>query len=280
MATVPVLGGVDRGMADNPADASSRQLLELARSAAEEAGRLLMDGLASGPTLVRSKTSRTDLVSDLDQASEALILDHLRRKRPHDAFLAEEGGGRPGSSGVRWIIDPLDGTVNFLYGLPAFCVSVAAEVGGTVTAGVVHDPGRSETFSAVVGGGAWLGGRRLAVNRPGELALALVGTGFAYRAEVRAEQGGVVAGLLPRVRDIRRFGSAALDLCYVAAGRLDAYFERGTQPWDRAAGALVASEAGAVVTDLAGGPPSEEMVVAAAPDLASELRAVLTGLGA
>lgn len=266
-------------MAPDPRQTLPRSLLELGVEVAREAGQLLLDGLAAGPTGIESKSTRTDLVSDLDRASESLIVERIRRRRPDDSFLAEEGSNRSGSSPVRWVIDPLDGTINFLYGLPAFCVSIAAEVDGTVVAGVVHDPSRQETFTAVKGAGAWLADRRLVVNTPTELALALVGTGFAYESSVRAEQGRIFAGLVSRVRDVRRMGSAALDLCYVAAGRLDAYFERGTHHWDRAAGGLVATEAGAAVGDLAGGPPSDDLVLAAAPPVAEALRGLLTELG-
>lgn len=256
------------------------ELLALAEEAARAAGRLLLDGLASGATRVESKSTPTDPVSDLDRASEALIVRTLRERRPDDAVLGEEGGATTGRSGVRWIVDPLDGTVNFLYGFPAFAVSVAAEVNGEVVAGVVHDPLREETFTAEKGAGSWLGTRRLAVRTPPDLASALVGTGFAYDAAQRARQGRIVAQVIPLVRDLRRAGSAALDLCWVGAGRLDAYFESGTHHWDRAAGILVAAEAGAWTGDLTGGPPSDEMAVAAAPSIADDLLGMLGTAGA
>lgn len=268
-------------MADGAAETAPPDpgaLAELAVTAARAAGRLLLDGLETGATGVEAKSSPTDPVSDLDRASEALIVATIRSRRPRDAVLGEEGGASDGDSGVRWVVDPLDGTVNFLYGFPAFAVSVAAEVAGAVVAGAVHDPLRNETFSAVRGGGARLDGRPLAVGGPGELARALVGTGFSYDAATRGRQGDLVAGLLPLVRDIRRAGSAALDLCWVAARRLDAYYESGTHHWDRAAGLLVATEAGAWVGDLDGGPPSDAMTVAAAPAVAAELVARLRAL--
>ncbi|HET6810513.1 MAG TPA: inositol monophosphatase family protein [Acidimicrobiales bacterium] len=256
------------------------ELLALGVEAARAAGRLLLDGLAAGATGVESKSTPTDPVSDLDRASEALIVRTLRGRRPDDAVLGEEGGATTGRSGVRWVVDPLDGTVNFLYGFPAFAVSVAAEVDGEVVVGVVHDPLRGETFTAEKGAGSWLGAQRLAVRTPADLTSALVGTGFAYAAATRARQGRIVAELLPLVRDIRRAGSAALDLCWVGAGRLDAYFESGTHHWDRAAGALVAAEAGAWTGDLTGGPPSDEMAVAAAPGIARDLLGRLRAAGA
>ena len=229
----------------------AEELLAIACEAAAAAAALLRDGQASAPRWVATKTSRTDMVSELDRASEELILRTLLRARPDDAVLGEEGGLRgPGTSGVRWVVDPLDGTTNYLYGFPAWAVSIAAEVDGEVVAGAVHDGLRDEVFRASRGGGAWCNEDRLRVEGATELAVSLVGTGFGYDPEVRARQGAVVARVLPRVRDLRRGGAAALDLCWVAAGRLDAYFERGLQPWDWAAGMLVASEAGAVVQVL------------------------------
>ena len=256
------------------------ELLALGVEAARAAGRLLLDGLASGAPEVESKSTPTDPVSDLDRASEALIIRTLRGRRPDDEVLGEEGGTSAGRSRVRWVVDPLDGTVNFLYGFPAFAVSVAAELDGEVVVGVVHDPLRGETFTAEKGAGSWLDGRRLAVRAPADLASALLGTGFSYDAGTRARQGGVVAQVLPAVRDIRRAGSAALDLCWVGAGRLDAYFESGTHHWDRAAGVLVAAEAGAWTGDLTGGPPSDRMSVAAAPTIAGPLVGLLRSTGA
>ncbi|HZU74613.1 MAG TPA: inositol monophosphatase family protein [Acidimicrobiales bacterium] len=258
-----------------PAGPDPESLLDLAVEAARSAGELLLEGLRKGPGRVESKSSRTDLVSDLDRASESLIMATIRRRRPDDAFLGEEGGASSGTSAVRWVVDPLDGTVNYLYGLPVFAVSVAAEVDGRVTVGVVHDPCRQEMFTAVAGAGSYRDGERLGVSEPEDLATSLIGTGFAYDAEARRWQGLLAAALLPQVRDIRRAGAAALDLCSVAAGRLDGYYESGTHHWDRAAGGLVATEAGAWMGDLAGGPASDDMVVAAAPAIASSLRSAI-----
>jgi myo-inositol-1(or 4)-monophosphatase len=186
---------------------------------------------------------------------------------------------------VRWLIDPIDGTVNFLYGLPAYAVSIAAEVDGTVRAGVVLNAATGELFTAVTGGGARLAvpgaaAERLAVTRPPSLEQTLVATGFGYRAELRRAQGAVVAELLPRVRDIRRYGSSALDLCAVAAGRVDAFYEVGLNPWDHAAGALVAAEAGAVLGGLPGSPFAEPLAVAAAPTVAADFTELLAELHA
>jgi myo-inositol-1(or 4)-monophosphatase len=229
-------------------DPSDRDLLTLASEAAVAAGVLLRDGLEAAPAQVTTKTSLTDMVSELDRASEDLIARTILAARPDDAILGEEGGpSGPGTSGVRWVVDPLDGTTNYLYRFPAWAVSIAAERDGEVVAGVVHDPTHGETFSALLGQGAWCNGRTLRVGGAPNLAVSLVGTGFGYDAATRARQGAAVARVLPLVRDVRRAGAAALDLCWVAAGRLDAYYERGLQHWDWAAGMLVATEAGAVV---------------------------------
>ncbi len=235
-------------MAENGPNA---QLLALALEAAAAAGALLLEALAQAPAQVDTKTSLTDMVSELDVASENLIARTILAARPDDAILGEEGGvSGPGTSGVRWVVDPLDGTTNYLYRFPAWAVSIAAERDGDVAVGVVHDPTHGETFSAVTGEGAWCNGRPLRVDGAPTLAVSLLGTGFGYDADVRTVQGALLARVLPLVRDVRRAGAAALDLCWVAAGRLDAYYERGLQPWDWAAGMLVAREAGAAVCVL------------------------------
>ena len=265
-------------MAEHEVDAV--ELLAIARAAAAEAGRLLVQGRPEQLGVAQTKSSPTDVVTEMDTAAERLIRSAILGHRPEDGFLGEEGGAEPGASGVRWVVDPIDGTVNYLYGLSAWAVSIGAELDGRPVAGVVLAPQLGEEYTAVRGGGAWLDGRRLAVHRPESLDQALVATGFGYRAERRAVQGQIVAGLLPQVRDVRRGGSAALDLCAVAAGRVDGYFERGTHAWDRAAGALVATEAGAVVEGFHGAPASEEMVLAAGPALFRGLHGALLALGA
>ena len=249
----------------------------LARAAGELTVRLRADG---GPLGVAAKSSPTDVVTEVDRASERWLADELARLRPDDALLGEEGADRAGGSGLRWVVDPIDGTVNFLYGLRPYAVSVAAERDGRVVAGAVHDPTSGETFGALLGGGAYLDGKPIGGSWvAGQLATAVVATGFGYDAGVRAEQGEVLAGLLPRVGNVRRLGSAALDLCYVAAGRLDGYYEHGLKDWDRAAGLLVATEAGAVVGGLHGRPPGT-LTVAASPAVAAELTTLLEELGA
>jgi myo-inositol-1(or 4)-monophosphatase len=265
-------------------------LLGIAVDAAAEAGRLLDSWRAPGrPEVIDTKSSPTDVVTEMDRRSEALITARIRAVRPGDAVLGEEGGQTPGNQDeparVRWVVDPLDGSVNYLYDLPDWAVSIAAEVDGIVLAGVVEVPRRGETFTAVAGRGAWLrvGGdpaTALPLRCTAGVALgqALVGTGFGYEPERRRVQGEVVAALLPRVRDIRRAGAAAVDLCSVAAGRLDAFYERGLNYWDYAAGGLIAREAGAVVGGLAGRAESPSMTVAAGPGLYAHLDAFLTGL--
>lgn len=255
------------------------ELLALATSIAADAARLLREGVHHVHE-VDTKSSLTDMVTATDRASERLIVERLRAARPDDAILAEEGTADAGTSGVRWVVDPLDGTTNFLYRFPAFAVSMAAEVDGVTEVAVVSDAGRGETFTAVRGRGAHLDGRSLRCTDAADLATALVGTGFSYDAARRARQGAVVANVLPLVRDIRRMGAAAIDLCWVAAGRLDAFYEKGLAPWDLAAGALIAAEAGATVGGLDGGPPSGAFVLAAAPALFEPMRALLASSGA
>lgn len=250
------------------------ELLDLAVIAARAAGevhrRHLGDRLEA-----TTKSSPTDPATIVDTESEALLLEILLGARPDDAVLGEEGGSREGTSGVRWIVDPLDGTVNYLYGLRASSVSVAAEVDGVVVAGAVLDPAHDECFTATLGRGAHVDGRPLTPDRPTELAGCLVGTGFSYSSETRSEQAATLMRVLPVVRDIRRIGSAALDLCWAAAGRLDAYYERRLNEWDRAAGALIAREAGLVVVGATGDEP-DDLTLAAPPDLVEALRALVT----
>jgi myo-inositol-1(or 4)-monophosphatase len=249
-----------------------QELLALAVDLAKRAGALLLERFAAGrePALA-SKSTPTDLVSEADLASERMIRDTLARSRPADGFLGEESGGEDGSSGLTWIVDPLDGTINFLFGIPQWCVSVAvADFHGSLV-GAIFDPCRDELFAATREGRPTLNGAPIVASRRGELASAMVATGFAYSAEVRAAQAEVLARLLPRIRDIRRLGSAALDLAWTACGRYDAYFERTTKPWDVAAGVLVCERAGLTVTDLPERAGLPLGVLACAPALAEEL---------
>jgi myo-inositol-1(or 4)-monophosphatase len=228
-------------------------LLSLAVEVARQAGGLLLERFQRGgePALA-SKSSPTDLVSEADLASERLIRERLAAERPDDGFLGEEGGGQEGSSGLTWVVDPLDGTVNFLFGLPQWCVSIAVRDERGELVGAIFDPCRGELFSATRDGPALRDGAVLTASARGrdELATALLATGFAYDADVRAAQAEVFARLIGRVRDIRRFGSAALDLAWTAAGMYDAYFERTVKPWDIAAGVLLCERAGLAVREL------------------------------
>jgi myo-inositol-1(or 4)-monophosphatase len=245
--------------------------LELAQRAACAAGEVLLSFYGRPPAGVESKSSATDLVSDADREAERTIRELLERERPDDGLIGEEGSRAEAASGRRWVVDPLDGTINFLYGFPAWAVSVALEDADGTLLGVVHSPIHGETFSAVRGEGAFAGDGRLAVRPSRPLAQSLVATGFSYESDRRAAQADVVSELLPCVRDIRRAGAAALDLAWVAAGRLDAFFERGLKHWDWAAGRLLVEEAGGSVAWLEGDSPG--MIAASTGELVEELRA-------
>lgn len=261
-------------------------LLALARAAAEEAAGMLAarrpPGPLGRPEVASTKSSPTDVVTEMDRAAEAMIAERIRSERPGDAILGEEGG-ESGHGRVRWIVDPLDGTVNYLYGLADWAVSIAAEVDGTVVAGVVAVPPHREVFTAVAGQGSWLHPDgtppiRLRCNEGVPLRRALVSTGFGYARARRVVQGEIVAVVLPQVRDIRRGGSCAVDLCSVATGRVDAYYERGVNYWDWAAGGLIAAEAGARVGGLDGRAAGPELTIAAGPGLFGELHDLLRSL--
>jgi myo-inositol-1(or 4)-monophosphatase len=239
--------------------------LALAIQAARQAGALLLDLRRSPAAGVRSKSSATDLVSEADEKAEAAIVAAIRRKRPGDAIVAEEGSGVQGTSGVSWYVDPLDGTINYLYGIPHWCVSICCADGLGPLAGVVFDPLRDELFSAARGGGARLGDQALRATDKRDLASALVATGFGYDAAQRVTQGRIIANVLGEVRDVRRFGSAALDLSWVAAGRFDAYFESVEMPWDWMAGAMLVREAGGLVTELTPLDPAFPRIIASGP---------------
>jgi len=265
-------------------------LLDLAESTAKAAGRVLLDARAGGSRLrdlgnaaVR-KSSATDLATDADRASEALVRERILATRPHDTILGEEGGSVTGSSGITWIVDPLDGTTNFVYDFPSWSVSIAATDADGALVGVVHNPLHDETWRAWRGHGAWLGSTELDSIPAPPLSEALVGTGFSYGSARRYDQGRLLPTVLAHVRDIRRAGSAALDLCSVAAGRLDAFYESDLKPWDTAAGVLIAQEAGCAtsVIDLAvrGGQPGPPTLVIARQPLLDELTELLRNAAA
>jgi myo-inositol-1(or 4)-monophosphatase len=250
------------------------QLLAIAIDQADRAAEVLLSALRRD-RVVDVKTSTTDFVTEMDHASERLIVEGLLAARPDDGILGEEGASVTGTSGVRWIVDPLDGTTNYLYRLPGFSVSIAAEIDGTTVVGVVEDVVHGELYTAVRGGGAFRNGEPIAPTGLAEASRALVSTGFSYDPGWRAQQGRVLGHVLDRIGNLRRLGSAAVDICLVACGRTDAYFEWGLRPWDWAAGQLVAEEAGCGVSPLAdelGLPPS---LLVAAPGVFDELEAVL-----
>jgi myo-inositol-1(or 4)-monophosphatase len=255
------------------------ELERLACEVAREAGRLIVEERPPTLGVAKTKSSATDVVTVMDQRAQDLLRERLRSARPEDGFLGEEEGGGSGTSGLTWVVDPIDGTVNYLYGIPAYAVSVAAVVGDAATpgrwrpvVGAVFDPERGHLFHARLGGGAWRVAEGsepepLRVGDQADLSHALVGSGFGYEARVRVWQTRVLLEVIPHIRDIRRIGSAALDLCHVADGALDAYFERGLNEWDMAAGWLVLTEAGGRFGGLDGAPPAQAMVVAAPPGI-------------
>lgn len=241
------------------------EILSIATEAARAGGALVREAFARPRVGVTTKSTDTDVVTATDLASEAAIRAVIARARPDDAFLGEESGETHGSTGLRWVVDPLDGTVNFLYGIAQVGVSVACEDAAGAVAGVVYDPLRDELFTAARGGGATCNGAPLAVREATDLAQALIATGFSYDAEERATAAEMLHHVLPRVRDVRRAGAAALDLAWVAAGRIDGYYEAPCLPWDGAAGALLVIEAGGRVGDMAAiGPSGSGMIAAGA----------------
>ena len=257
----------DRGVSDD---------LALAEAVAREAGVELRARFESRDRgAVSAKSTPTDLVSEADIAAERLIRERLAQARPEDGMLGEEGSSAAGTSGRRWVVDPLDGTVNYLFGIPQWAVSIAVEDHAGALAGVVYDAMRDECWAAARGTGALLDGRPVTASERDDLAHALVATGFGYDAGVREVQAAVVARLLPQVRDIRRIGSAALDLAWTAAGRYDAFYERGVQKWDIAAGELICREAGLVVEGLGPSPPAAAGLLVAPAGLVAQLRALV-----
>ncbi len=255
-------------------------VVELAERLALGAAELLLDGLARGTLQVDTKSTSTDLVTDVDRASERFIVEGILAARPDDGIIGEEGTDLTGTSGVTWVIDPLDGTTNFVYGHSGFSVSIAVVVDGVPTIGVVADPLHDDLFSARRGGGALRNRAPIRCSEADDLATALVATGFSYAPDAREHQARVLTEVLPRIRDIRRMGGAAVDLCSAACGRVDAYFERGLAAWDMAAGLVIAEEAGARVGDLRGGAPSSTFVLACPPRLFKPLADLLVAAGA
>lgn len=267
----------------------SAELLTLATSIALEAGELAARRRREGVEVAATKSTVVDVVTEADREVELLIRGRIADARPGDGILGEEGGGQVGASGLTWVVDPIDGTTNYLYGIPHYAVSIAVVEGEpdpqtwVDAVGVVHNPASGELYAAAKGGGATLvstgSTTELRIAEPVALAEALVGTGFAYAAEMRGVQGAIATRLLPLIRDIRRQGTASLDLGFVAAGRLNAYYERTLSPWDHAAGAIIAREAGAVVKGLGDAAPSRDFIIAGHPRLVAELEELLAGFG-
>ncbi|QIK62492.1 inositol monophosphatase [Leucobacter viscericola] len=266
--------------------ADPKELATIASRIARTAGKRILELRSAGVTVAATKSSIVDMVTEADRECERLVVAALREARPDDSIVGEEGAAIEGSSGITWVIDPIDGTTNYLYDLPVYSVSIAATVPDTTAfadgrraiAGAVYNPCNDELFEAHEGGGARLNGAPIRISEKRELATALIGTGFGYTVERKREQLEMLGRILPLIRDIRRLGSAAYDLCLVAAGRLDAFFEKGLQPWDYAAAALIAREAGATILGRDDAtPPGEPLIFVADPHLASELRAVVLG---
>ncbi|WP_072314360.1 inositol monophosphatase family protein [Agrococcus sp. Marseille-P2731] len=260
------------------------ELHDLLVGMAVDAATLAKQRRDVGVTVAASKSSLEDIVTEADREVERLVVDRIRAARPDDGILGEEGTSVTGTSGLTWVIDPIDGTVNYFYGIPAYAVSIALVEGDPdprtwrAIAGAVVNAATGELFEAQRGGGARRDGREIRVADAVPAEIALIGTGFGYSAERRVRQAAVVQGLIGSVRDIRRIGSAALDLASVASGSLNAYFERGLQPWDMAAGALLVEEAGGAVLGWDGAPASSDFLLAAAPDLAAGLMELLAPL--
>ncbi|MFS0735275.1 inositol monophosphatase family protein [Microbacterium sp. 1P10UB] len=252
-------------------------LRALAMDIAREAGGLALRRRSEGVAIAATKSAVADIVTEADREVEALIRERLKAERPGDGFLGEETGADRGSTGVTWVVDPIDGTVNYAYGIPAWAVSIAAVTGEPdarlwrAEAAAIYAPPTDEMFSAARGGGAWLGGSRLSVNTERGVAGALLATGFGYDPATHAGDLKRVARVMPLARDLRRIGAASLDLAYVAAGRLDGYFERGLNPWDHAAGALLVTEAGGRIGGSPAGRPGVEMTIACADSLFDDL---------
>jgi myo-inositol-1(or 4)-monophosphatase len=247
------------------------ELAALAEQVARSAGALLMQRPDS--FTFTEKSSAVDFATQMDQQTEDLIVKSLLAARPDDGIIAEEGAAQQSKSGITWVIDPLDGTVNYLYGLPGWNISIAAKDQSGVIAAVVYAPTIDSLWRATKGGGAFLNNKSIKCSEPVNLNLALIATGFSYDLELRKEQGARIQKLIPQIRDLRRNGAAAVDLCYVAMGAVDAYFENSLKEWDFAAGGLIATEAGAVISGRTGGAPDGDMVVCAGPSLHAQLLA-------
>ena len=250
-------------------------LLALAQRLAREAGNHARLGRSQGMHVVGTKLTDTDMVTKFDRESEAMIIAGLRAARPDDSIVGEEGGGHRGNSGIEWHVDPIDGTTSFMYGLPSWCVSIGAQDSNGSMVGAVYLPDLDEMFAAVRGGGATLNGRPISCSTLTDVSKALVATGFSYTPAHRTVQSHRVTEFIHRIRDIRRMGAAAVEICFVACGRLDAYFEENLHSWDVVAAELIAREAGARSGDFEGGPMHPAEVLVAGPGIFDSLSAFL-----
>jgi myo-inositol-1(or 4)-monophosphatase len=257
-------------------DALDHELITLATKLAHDAGTLAKQGRASNSLTVDTKSTLTDLVTEYDKASETLVVEGITSARPHDGIIGEEGTSKPGTTGIDWLIDPIDGTTNFYYDLPLWAVSIGISDAQGIRLGVVYAPALNEMYTAVRGHGAFRNGQRIRVSGLTDISTALVGTGFAYKAPKRIWQSTMVTNLVGHVRDMRRLGAASIDLCSVACGRLDAYFEEGLGPWDLAGGHIIALEAGATATDWSGDAIRPAQVCVSTPGIAPQLRELIT----
>jgi myo-inositol-1(or 4)-monophosphatase len=261
---------------------STQELLDIAKHVARVSGEMVLERRQGHVEVADTKSTLNDVVTQVDRDSEQLIKDMLQTARPQDGFLGEEGGSGESTSGITWVVDPIDGTVNFLYGIPHYAVSIAAVEGQpepdewNVLAGVVFNPATGEMFHAAQGKGAHLGNRSITVAAQVPIENALLLTGFAYAERYRRAQGELMQEILPRVRDIRRLGTASLDLAYVAAGRANVYFERTLSPWDHAAGELIVREAGGVVTGFGETAPGREAIFAGERDMVARMKELVS----
>ena len=256
------------------------ECLAVAELLAREAGDMAMAGRRQGLSTVDTKSTLTDMVTEYDRASERLIVEGLRAQRPHDSIVGEEGANHQGDSDLTWFIDPIDGTSNFYFDLPMWAVSIGVTDAQGPLAGVVYVPALRELFSGSRGGGARMNNQPISVRQNDKLSDALVCTGFSYSADARVRQSRRIPGMIDKVRDLRRFGAAAIDLCFVAAGRLDAYFEENLHMWDLVAGQVIATEAGAIVTDFSGNSVRPEEVMASTPAIHRDLVNLLASVQA
>lgn len=269
----------------SPSSPSSHSLIDVARKLAKEAGGLIALRRQGHIEVAQTKSSAVDIVTAVDKEAEELLHSRLAELRPGDGFLGEEGQSSPSTTGITWVVDPIDGTVNYFYDIPHYAVSIAAVTGEPVPgqwqveAGAVYNPATNELFSAARGAGSYLGDRKLHIPSPPPLEQALLATGFAYSSAMRKEQSRIMHEVLPQIRDIRRMGTASLDLAFVAAGRVDVFYERTLMPWDHAAGELIVTEAGGVVAGIADLPPGREGLYAGHPELVGRLKSVISKLG-